>query len=189
MSLETSALKLCAAIGCGADRAMSAKVRSCVKTRSWIGAIVMVLPLFGLDAIIYAVVLWGMYSSLSRMSGVPFKSNLVTNIIGGFIVNIVVVFCLNFILDFIPGLGWIGSGLVGFFGMYLSGVSYIEILTRFHGKNKVKERLDYNAFGQGFKDAGGKGALRGMATGMTMGELAGGADEFVDNSDMTPGAN
>ena len=151
MSLEMSIIKLCYAVDRGADRGLSERMKSCIKTHAWWGAIIMALPLFGLDAIIYAIVLWGMYGKISSLSGVPFKGNAMSNILGGFIVNIVIVFILNLILDFIIGFGWIGSAIVGYWATKLSGQAYVEVLVQLHGRDKVREHLDYQAFKEGFQ--------------------------------------
>lgn len=151
MSLETSIIKLCYAVNRGADRGLSESMKSCIKSYSWWATIIMALPLFGLDAIIYAIVLWSMYRKISNLSGVPFTGNTMKNILGGFIVNIVIVFVLNMVLDFIMFFGWIGSAIVGYYATKLSGQAYVEVLVQLHGRNNVREHLDYDAFIGGFK--------------------------------------
>lgn len=151
MSLETSVLKLCMAVSRGADRGLSERMTSCIKSYSWWGAVIMALPLFGLDTIIYAIVLWSMYGKISSLSGVPFSGHAMKNILGGFIVNILIVFVLNMILDCILVLGWIGCALIGYLGTKLSGQAYVEVLVQLHGRNNVREHLDYQAFKEGFQ--------------------------------------
>ena len=151
MSLETSVLKLCVAVSRGADRGLSERMTSCIKSYSWWGAVIMALPLFGLDTLIYAIVLWSMYGKISSLSGVPFSGHAMKNILGGFIVNILIVFVLNMVLDFILVFGWIGSAIVGYWGTKLSGQAYVEVLVQLHGRGNVREHMDYNAFMDGFK--------------------------------------
>lgn len=151
MSLETSLIRLCYAVNRGADRGLSESMKSCIKSYSWWGAIIMALPLFGLDAIVYAIVLWSMYGRISCFSGVPFNGNAMKNILGGFIVNIVIVFILNFVLDFIVFFGWIGSAIMGYYATKLSGQAYVEVLVQLHGRNNVREHIDYQAFKEGFQ--------------------------------------
>ncbi len=151
MSLETSIIKLCYAVNRGADRGLSERMKSCIKSYSWWGAIIMALPLFGLDTIVYAIVLWSMYGKISSLSGVPFSGNAMKNILGGFIVNIVIVFVLNMVLDFIMFFGWIGSAVIGYFATKLSGQAYVEVLVQLHGRNNVREHLDYQEFQNGFR--------------------------------------
>lgn len=151
MSLETSVLKLCVAVSRGADRGLSERMTSCIKGYSWWGAVIMALPLFGLDTLIYVILLWSMYGKISSLSGVPFSGHAMKNILGGFIVNILIVFVLNMVLDFILFFGWIGSAIVGYWGTKLSGQSYVEVLVQLHGRNNVREHLDYQAFKEGFQ--------------------------------------
>ena len=171
MGLETSTAKLCYAFHQGVNSAMSKNVKSCVKTRAWLAALVLALPLYGIDVFIYVCILWNMYITLSRIAGVPFWKNFFTNVMAGFIVNIVLTLIGNWILDLIPFFGWLGIGVIGYFVIIYSGAAYIEVLARFHGKEKVKETLNYNKGIESFKDNGGVSAAKGIATGMVMKEL------------------
>ncbi|MBR5893569.1 MAG: hypothetical protein IKZ37_08050 [Bacteroidaceae bacterium] len=141
MSLETSSLKLARAMSGFADAGLSQRVSSCVKTRSIVAAIIMVIPLWGIEVFLYAIVLWGMYSELCRLANVPFWKNFFTSVLGGFIVNIIVVFILNFILDFIPIGGWIAAAIMGYCVTLFSGCAYLEVLAALHQSGKVKERF------------------------------------------------
>lgn len=142
MSLEAKALKLAFTMGKMANAGLPDKVKSCVQSRSIAGAVIMAIPLWGIEGFLYAFVLWGMYSELCSLAKVPFWKNFFTSILGGFIVNMLVVTVLCFILDFIPVAGWIGSALVGYFSTLLSGCAYLEVLAALHQKGKVKERFD-----------------------------------------------
>ena len=102
----------------------------------------MVIPLWGIECILYAVVLWGMYAELCKLAKVPFWSNFFTSVLGGFIVNVIVVFILNLILDFIPVAGWIGAAVVGYCATLFSGCAYLEVLASLHKRGKVKERFN-----------------------------------------------
>lgn len=142
MSLETSSLKLACSMSNLADAGLSQQVSSCVKTRSIIAAIIMVFPLWGIEVVLYAVVLWGMYYELCRLAKVPFWKNFFTSVLGGFIVNVIVVFILNFILDFIPIGGWIAAAIMGYCATLFSGCAYLEVLAALHQSGKVKERFN-----------------------------------------------
>lgn len=185
MSLETSTAKLCYAFHQGINSAMSQRVKSCVKTRAWMAAIVLALPLYGVDVFIYVCILWNMYITLSRIAGVPFWKNFITNVIGGFIVNVVLTLIGNVVLDLIPFLGWFGMGLIGYFVIIYSGAAYIEVLARIHGKNKVKETLNYNKGIESFKENGGINAAKGVATGMLRNSLSNSEGINVSDS-VTP---
>lgn len=171
MSLETSIGKLCYALHQGINSSMSQRVKSCVNTRSVLGGIVLAVPLWGLDVLIYAIILWGMYISLSRIAGVPFWKNFFSNAIGGYIVNIVILFLVNLVADWIAFFGWVGMAIIGYFATKYSGAAYIEVLARIHGKNNVKETLNYNKGIESFKENGGIRAAKGVATGMVMKEF------------------
>lgn len=142
MSLEKQSLKLAVAMEKMAYAGLTDKVRNCVQKRSIIAAVIMAIPLWSLEGILYAIVLWGMYVELCRLAKVSFWKNLFTSILGGFIVNSAVVFILGFILDFLPIVGWIGSALVGYFSTLFSGCAYLEVLAALHQKGRVKERFN-----------------------------------------------
>lgn len=185
MSLESSIGKLCYALHQGVNSSMSQRVKSCVNTRSVLGGLVLAVPLWGLDVFIYAIILWGMYISLSKIAGVPFWKNFFSNVIGGYIVNIVILFLVNLVADWIAFFGWVGMAVIGYFATKYSGAAYIEVLARIHGKNNVKETLNYNKGIESFKDNGGINAAKGIATGIVMRELTEG--DYTDVSDsITP---
>ncbi len=150
MGLDASVAKLCCAAGAADNGTMSERAKSCVTGRAWAGAIVMAIPMFGLEVLVYSIVLWGMYLKLSSIAGVQFRKNFISNVLGGFIVNILIMFGLNLVLDFLMFFGWIGIGIAGYLATYLSGVAYIEFLTEFHGNNN--------------SDNGDKSAETGTAT-------------------------
>lgn len=145
MSIESSSVKLAVAMTGAADASLSKDVSDIIKKSSLYAAICLAIPLWGLECILYCVILWGMYIKLCDKAKVPFWSNFVTSILGGFIVNLVIAFVLNFVLDFIPLVGWIGSAIVGYVGTLLSGCAYLETLAALHKKGKVKERFNTNA--------------------------------------------
>jgi hypothetical protein len=144
MSLETQSLKLAAAMEKMAYAGLSEKVQSCIKGRAIAGGIVMAIPLWGAETLIYTIILWSMYVELCKLARVPFLKNFFTSILGGFIVNIIVVFILNLILDFIPIAGWIAAAIMGYCATLFSGCGYLEVLAALHQKGKVKERFNTN---------------------------------------------
>lgn len=115
--------------------ALDKTIKSAVSKRGWIGGACMAIPLWGIEVVIYAIVLWNTYGEISKISGVPFKDNAVKNIVGGFIINIIANLIFGFILDFIPVVGWLGSFLVGYFSIVTSGMGYVKMLKALHGKN------------------------------------------------------
>lgn len=103
----------------------------------------MAIPLWGIETIIYAFLLWGAYSRISDISGVPFRENFIKNVLGGFVINILVTFVLCLVLDFIPVLGWIGSFAVGYISIYASAMGYVKALKAMHGK-RAKADVNVN---------------------------------------------
>ena len=136
------------------EGALDKEINSQIKSRAIIGGLCMAIPLYGLETIIYAICLWGEYGKISEISGVPFKKHAVRNIIGGFIINIIITFVLNLILDLIPGLilSSIGGFVVGYTSLELSGMGYVKMLKRLHGK---KAKADLNISG-GIANLSGK---------------------------------
>lgn len=124
------------------DGALDAEITSQIKSRAIVGGLCMAIPLYGLEIIVYAICLWGEYGKISEISGVPFRKHAVRNIIGGFIINLVVTFVLNLIMDLIPGLiiSSIGGFVVGYASLEISGMGYVKMLRRLHGK-KAKADL------------------------------------------------
>ena len=145
MGLEQQAIKLAVAMEGVAIAGLSNKVKGVVQNRALIAAVVMAIPLWGMEVIIYAIILWGMYAELCKIAKVPFMKNFFTSVIGGFIVNLIVVFILNLILDCIPFAGWVGAAIVGYCSILFSGCAYLEVLAALHKKGKVKERFNSNA--------------------------------------------
>lgn len=116
------------------DGSLDDEIKAEIRKRGLIGGICMAIPLWGIETIVYAIVLWGTYSKISQISTVPFKENAVKNIVGGFIVNLIVVFLLALVLDFIPVFGWVGSFAVGYISILLSGLGYVKMLKAMHGE-------------------------------------------------------
>ena len=130
-----------------AEGALDKQTASAVKSRAWIGAIAMAVPLFGFEIIVYAGALWSTYSEICNISGVPFRKHFFKNVLVGLISNIFAAFVCNFLLEFIPIAGWLGAAAYGFCTIYFSGMSFIETLKKFYGK-KIKIDINYS---QGFK--------------------------------------
>lgn len=145
MGLESSSIKLAISMTGAADASLSKEVSKIIKKHSLYGALCMAIPLWGLETFIYIPILWGMYVKLCDKAKVPFWKNFFTSIIGGFIVNLIVVTILNILLDFIPLAGWIGAGIIGYIGTMVSGCAYLETLANLHKKGKVKERFNTDA--------------------------------------------
>lgn len=124
--------------------ALDSEIKSTVRGKAVVGGLCMAIPLWGIETIIYAICLWGTYKKISDISGVPFKDNAVRNIIGGFIVNIIVTFVICMLLDFIPVAGWISSFVVGFISLYMSAMGYVKALKMLHGE-KAKSDLNIKA--------------------------------------------
>lgn len=94
-----------------------------VKRHAFWGALVMLLPLFGLDWLVFVFVLWHMYNAICEALGTTLKFSTIAV---GFIVNIVVAIALDIIFTFIPFL----IGFIVYAQFYFSGKAYIESLKR-----------------------------------------------------------
>lgn len=125
------------------DAGFSKKAKSVVSTRAIIGGIAFAFPLFGLDNIIYCIVLWNMYITLAKMAR-PTGSNIVKSFIGGFLVNIIISSIIELGVSFIPIGGIIISFLVGYLSIKISGAAYLKVIEgMFSGK--VQEKYDLNS--------------------------------------------
>ena len=123
------------------DGALDAELKSVIRKRSIIGGLCMAIPLWGIETIVYVVVLWGTYKEVSRISTVPFKDHLWQNIGGAIALNILVGIVSGIILDMIPVVGWIAQFVIGFASISVSGMAYIKVLKALHGS---KAKADLN---------------------------------------------
>lgn len=171
MSLESSAIKLCVSLGKAADSAAPKEIKSTVNTRGIVAGIVLAFPLFGLEAIIYAIILWGMYSKVASIAGIKFSGKIISNVLGGFIINLICVFVLNLCMDFIMFFGWIGMFIAGYFATRYSGIAYLGILEQFHGRASMKTGLDYEAGKRAFIESDGKKATTGVGKSLIMDQI------------------
>ncbi|MCQ2312607.1 MAG: hypothetical protein MJZ84_04060 [Paludibacteraceae bacterium] len=124
------------------DGALDDKIKQEIRKKGLYAAICMAIPLWGIETIIYIFVLWSTYSTISKISGVPFRQNFAKNALVGFITNIVITFALGCALDFIPIAGWIGSFIVGYLSIQLSGMGYVKALKLAYG-NKAKADVNF----------------------------------------------
>lgn len=88
-------------------------------------ALIIPLPLFGFEQIIFIIMLWDMYDKLCAKAGttLTFSSILVA-----IVVNLLVSFRIDFTLTFIPIFGWLSIAAITYFQFYLSGKAYIKLL-------------------------------------------------------------
>ena len=70
--LDDLSLKMVVATIKFADVALSKEVAKTVKTHSFIGAVCMAIPLFGLETIVYIWALWSMYVKISKYAQISF---------------------------------------------------------------------------------------------------------------------
>lgn len=109
------------------DKMFDKDTAKIVRKHSFIGALVMALPLFGLDWVVFIGVLWHMYSSLCERANTTLHFG---NIITGFIINIVVAIAIDFALSFVPVIGWLGTGFLVYLQFYTSGKSFLETIKK-----------------------------------------------------------
>lgn len=107
------------------DKMFDEDTAKIVRKHAFWGAIVMALPLFGFDLIVFCFVLWHMYSALCERANKKFDKG---SIIVGLIVNVVIAFALDTVLTFIPIIGWLGTGFLVYLQFYFSGKAYIETI-------------------------------------------------------------
>lgn len=99
-----------------------------VRRHAFWGAVIMSLPLFGLDWVIFCCILWHMYSSLCERANQKLHLG---NILVGVVVNIVIAVAIDSVFSFIPVLGWLGTGFIVYLQFYFSGKSFIETIKQF----------------------------------------------------------
>lgn len=94
---------------------------------SW-AAFIMFFPLFGMDLIVYCMILWHMYSALCERAHKKMVNK--SSIITGIVVNVVIAFAIDTALTFIPVIGWLGTSFIVFLQFYFSGKSFIETIKK-----------------------------------------------------------
>lgn len=109
------------------DKMFEKEIAKIVKRRAFWGAVIMALPLFGIEWIVFIIILWNMYSALSEKVGTKLKFSTIAV---GFIVNIVVSIAIDALFTLLPVLGWLGTGFLVYLQFYLSGKMYIETLRK-----------------------------------------------------------
>lgn len=109
------------------DKMFEAEIAKVVKKHAFGAAIILILPLFGLEVIAFVVILWHMYSSLCEKAGTKLRFGTIAV---GFIVNVVIATVISILLDLIPVVGWLGKGFIVYLQFYLSGKAFIETLRK-----------------------------------------------------------
>lgn len=108
-----------------ADNMFDEDTAKIVRNHALVGAIVMALPLCGIDWMFFLVNLWHMYAKLSERAN---KSLCWGHVLVGIFVNIAVAVAIDLLLTFIPAIGWLGTAFVVYLQFYFSGKLYIEAL-------------------------------------------------------------
>lgn len=109
------------------DKMFDKDTAKIVRKHALLGSIVMMLPLFGIDWIIFCIILWHMYSALCKRAN---KKLNASRIIVGIIVNIVIAVVVDLVLTLIPVIGWLGTGFIVYLQFYLSGKSFLETIKK-----------------------------------------------------------
>ena len=109
------------------DKMFDKDTAKMIRRHAFWGALVMALPLFGLDWIVFVIILWHMYSSLCNRAH---KKLDFGNVVLGVIVNCVIAIGLDALLSFIPIIGWLGTAFIVYLQFYFSGKLYLETLKK-----------------------------------------------------------
>lgn len=109
------------------DKMFEEDMAKIVRKHAFWAAIIMTIPTFGFGLILYCYILWHMYYALCERCGTELK---ISTVIAGIIVNLIIAAVVNFVLAYIPVIGWLGTGFIVYLQFYLSGKSYVETLRR-----------------------------------------------------------
>ena len=109
------------------DKMFEEDMAKIVRKHAFWAAIIMTIPTLGFGLILYCYILWHMYYALCERCGTELK---ISTVIAGIIVNLIIAAVVNFVLAYIPVIGWLGTGFIVYLQFYLSGKSYIETLRR-----------------------------------------------------------
>lgn len=109
------------------DKMFDDKTAKIIRSHALWASFIMAFPFFGVDLIFYCFILWDMYGKLCKAAKQPLN---VSNIIVGFIVNIVIALVVDTLLSFIPVIGWLGTSFIVYFQFYSSGKAFLETLKK-----------------------------------------------------------
>ncbi len=115
-----------------AEAVLTPELNSVINKHAILGALSALLPLFGFESILYAIVLWHMYGSVSRMVGIPFSFSTVA---AGVIINILVCILAG-LFDMFIGIAWIISAVIMYFLTYHSGKTFLGLLYKMYKNHK-----------------------------------------------------
>lgn len=114
------------------DKMFEKDIAKIVRRRAFWGAVIMALPLFGVEWVVFIVILWNMYSALCKKANTKLKFSTIAV---GFIVNVIVAIAVDAALTLVPAIGWLGTGFIVYLQFYLSGKAYIETLRKMTSNN------------------------------------------------------
>lgn len=126
MAFEGKSAKQLAKWSEKADKIMTQKAKDSLTSHAIAGGILFALPMWGFETILYVAVLWHMYYKMAQHMKKSFGCGA---ILGGFFVNILVCLVVNLFSDVFLFVGWIISGIIGYFLTYYSGKSYLGMLS------------------------------------------------------------
>lgn len=110
-----------------ANKMFEKDVFKIVKRHSFWGALLMMIPDFGLGTIFFIAVLWHMYSSIAHKVGLSFSDNFWKLAGIGFFVNVLIALVIDVALSFFFFL----EPFIIYLQFYLSGKMFIETLKKF----------------------------------------------------------
>lgn len=114
-----------------ANQVLSDQVAKTVKKHAWCASLVMILPTFGFDSLLFICVLWHMYAKICDLVNISFWDHFVSTCLIAIIINFVFAFVASLFLSFIP----LGDSLLAFIQIMLSGIAYLKALTmRYNSK-------------------------------------------------------
>lgn len=97
-----------------------------IKKHAFWGAVILMIPDFGLGTIFFIIILWHMYSSICNKVGISFSENFWSLVGIGFFVNIVITLVIDVVFSFLFFL----EGFIIYFQFYLSGKFFVESIKK-----------------------------------------------------------
>lgn len=109
-----------------ADKHFEKEVFKTIKRHAFVGALIMMIPDFGLGTLFYVCVLWHMYSSICEKVGVSFSEHFWSLVGLGIIVNVAIALIIDIVFSFLFFL----EGFIMYFQFYASGKAFVESLKK-----------------------------------------------------------
>ena len=109
-----------------ANKMFEKEVFKIVKSHALWGALIMMIPDFGLGTLFFIAILWHMYSAICDKVGISFSNHFWSLVGVGIFVNI----AIALVIDIVFSVLFFLEGFIMYFQFYLSGKLFVESIKK-----------------------------------------------------------